>query len=92
MAFSHDLSGMNDMWALDGAQLRTGDHAVFRDHSNNHVQVDHSNDFLDSLLFSRTIPEDSFARLLTGNPDLANGLSLDLPTNIHGLLSGHSMY
>jgi hypothetical protein len=92
LAFTQGSSSMNELWALDGVQLQYSNATDCRQCNHCHAQGDPSANYLDSLLPTIPNPEASFARFLAGELDFGNDLSLDLSTNIHGLLSGHSMY
>ncbi|KAL2847564.1 fungal-specific transcription factor domain-containing protein [Aspergillus pseudoustus] len=92
LAFTQGSSSMNELWAVDGVQLRYSDVTESRQRNHSYSQGDPSADYLDSLLSTIPNPESSFARFLAGDLDFGNDMSLDLSTNIHGLLSGHSMY
>ncbi|KAJ0413486.1 fungal-specific transcription factor domain-containing protein [Aspergillus carlsbadensis] len=92
LPFTQGSSSMNDLWALDGLLLRGSDATESRERNHPQAPRDPSTDFFDSLLSPRSNPEASFARFLAGDLEFGNDLSLDFSTNIHGLLSGHSMY
>ncbi|KAL4936481.1 hypothetical protein BDV06DRAFT_233350 [Aspergillus oleicola] len=92
LTFTQGSSLMNDLFALDALQPRYSDATDCRERDYSHNAGDLSAEVLDSLLSTRPSPETSFARFLAGDPDFGNELSLDLPTNIHGILSGQSMY
>ncbi|OJJ05915.1 hypothetical protein ASPVEDRAFT_45359 [Aspergillus versicolor CBS 583.65] len=92
LPFTQGPFSMNDLWALDGVPPQYSDTTEFRRDNHSHAQGDPSAEYLDSLLSTRPNQEASFARFLAGDLNFGNDLSLELSTNIHGLLSGHSMY
>lgn len=85
-------SRMNDLPILDCMHLQFFEGSNPGEQSYSQMDLDPSAELLDPMLSARSDPECPPYQFLANDQVFGQGVSSDLPNNIHDLLSGYTMY
>lgn len=85
-------SRMNDLPILDCMHLQFFEGSNPGEQSYSQMDLNSSAGLLDPMLSARSNPECSSYQFLANDQVFGQSVSIDLPNNIHDLLSGYSMY